>query len=391
MTLIPLNGISRLKTFVDIRKFKFNQNSRFMQVVRRRVVIQEEIPVIKGIDNVELLQFIDRNLKETHRERKVVLSVDNKFSIENLPNPTEYHEFYSSIVNLRKANDISNLTGIYCAINNKLEKGGRFITCVETAELRKERLYQKFPKGINSVYYMMDYLGKRVFPKLPFTRKVYHFVTANRNRVLTSVEVLGRLSYCGFKIVETKRIDRLLYISVEKLENKVNLPSKNYGVLFKMERTGYKGKKINVFKVRTMNAYSEYLQDYIYDTNNLDKGGKFKDDFRVTNTGKILRKLWLDELPMIYNLIKGDIKLVGVRPLSNHYLSLYKMNLINRRNNHKPGLVPPYYADMPETLDQIMESEMRYFDAYEKSPFITDVKYFFKAAKNIIIKKARSK
>ena len=117
----------------------------------------------------------------------------------------------------------------------------------------------------------------------------------------------------------------------------------------------------------------------------------FKDDYRVTVAGKIMRKLWLDELPMIYNLLKGDIKLVGVRPLSNHYLSLYKMHIITRRNTHTPGLVPPYYADMPETLDEIMESEMRYFDAYEKNPLATDVKYFFKAAKNILIKKARSK
>ena len=241
------------------------------------------------------------------------------------------------------------------------------------------------------MYYLMDYFGKRVMPKLPVTRKIYHFVTANRNRVLTSVETLGRISYCGFKIIETQTIGKLLYIAAEKVEDKEELPEKNYGFLFKMERTGKGGKKIYVYKVRTMNAYSEYLQDYIYNENSLDKGGKFKDDYRVTVAGKIMRKLWLDELPMIYNLLKGDIKLVGVRPLSNHYLSLYRMNVIQRRNTHKPGLVPPYYADMPETLDEIMESEMRYFDAYEKNPLATDVKYFFKAAKNILIKKARSK
>ena len=223
------------------------------------------------------------------------------------------------------------------------------------------------------------------------SKNIYFFITANRNRVLTSVETLGRLCYCGFKIIDTKVINKLLYISVEKVEEKADLPKKKYGFLFKMKRTGQNGKTIEVFKVRTMNAYSEYLQDYIYDQNKLDKGGKFKDDYRVTNAGKILRKLWLDEVPMIYNLLKGDLKLVGVRPLSNHYLSLYKMNVISRRNEHKPGLVPPYYADMPDTLEEIMDSEMRYFDAYEKSPFTTDVKYFFKAAKNIIIKKARSK
>ena len=57
---------------------------------------------------------------------------------------------------------------------------------------------------------------------------------------------------------------------------------------------------------------------------------------------------------------------------------------------YKPGLLPPYYADMPKTLEEIMSSELKYLEAYEKSPFATDVKYFFKVFYNIIIKKARS-
>ena len=58
----------------------------------------------------------------------------------------------------------------------------------------------------------------------------------------------------------------------------------------------------------------------------------------------------------------------------------------------KPGLVPPFYAQFPtpKTLDEIQDNEMRYLEAYEKSPFITDVKYFFKAFYYIIFKKARS-
>ena len=362
-----------------------------MKVVRRRLVQKDEIPVVRGVKDPELLHFIEENLEGTHPDKKIVLSVDNKFSIENLPDPTEFHDKYSSIVNLRKVNDVQNLTGLFCAINGRLQKGGRFITCVETAELRKERLYKKFPKGLNYFYYLMDYLGKRVAPKLPLTKRLYFFITANRNRVLTSVEILGRLSYCGFKIVQTKKINKLLYISVEKVEDKVDLPSRNYGFLFKMNRTGYKGKTITVYKIRTMNAYSEYIQDYIYDTNKLDKGGKFKDDYRVTIAGKMLRKLWLDELPMVYNVLKGDLKLVGVRPLSKHYLSLYNFNVISRRNQHKPGLIPPYYADLPETIEEIMASEMKYFDEYEKSPLWTDTKYFCRALGNIVFKKARSK
>jgi hypothetical protein len=97
-----------------------------------------------------------------------------------------------------------------------------------------------------------------------------------------------------------------------------------------------------------MYPYSEYLQEYVHEQNQLQEGGKFKDDFRVTGYGKVMRKLWLDELPMLYNWMKGDLQLVALRPLSRHYLNLYDKNLQELRKKVKPGLVPPFYADMPK-------------------------------------------
>ncbi len=140
-----------------------------------------------------------------------------------------------------------------------------------------------------------------------------------------------------------------------------------------------------------MHAYSEYLQEYIYQKNNLQSGGKFKDDFRVTGAGKFMRKFWLDELPMIFNLLRGDMKLVGVRPLSKQYFNLYTEELKEKRLRFKPGLVPPFYVDMPKTFEEIMASENKYLDAYAKNPLRTDIKYLFLAAFNIIFKRARSK
>ena len=146
-----------------------------------------------------------------------------------------------------------------------------------------------------------------------------------------------------------------------------------------MNRVGKSGKSITVYKIRTMHPYAEYLQEYIYKVNELEKGGKFKNDFRVTTWGRVLRRLWIDELPMIINLLKGQLKLVGVRPLSQQYLSLYKRELVEERKKVKPGLIPPFYADLPKTLDEIMESEIKYLKAYKSSPFFTDLKYFFYA------------
>ncbi len=158
-----------------------------------------------------------------------------------------------------------------------------------------------------------------------------------------------------------------------------------------MRRAGKNGDSIYVYKLRTMHPFAEYLQEYIYEQNKLCEGGKFKNDIRVTTLGKFCRKFWLDEVPMILNVLKGDIKLIGVRPLSSHYLSLYSPELQKKRSTVKPGLLPPFYADMPKTLEDIMASELRYLEAYEKQPLKTDMRYFFKICNNIIVNKARSK
>ena len=139
-----------------------------------------------------------------------------------------------------------------------------------------------------------------------------------------------------------------------------------------------------------MYPYSEYLQEYISSKQGLQKGGKFSRDPRVTTAGKFLRKFWLDELPMILNVLKGDIKLLGVRPLSSHYLGLYPEHLKELRAKIKPGLIPPFYADLPETLQEITASEEAYIFSYLRNPLATDVRYFFKAMYNILIKRARS-
>ena len=156
-------------------------------------------------------------------------------------------------------------------------------------------------------------------------------------------------------------------------------------------RIGYKGKMITVYKLRTMHPYSEFIQDYVYTKHGTADGDKAINDFRVTTWGKVLRMFWLDELPMLFNLIKGDIKLVGVRPLSKSKYKMYPKELQKKRILFKPGLVPPFYADIPKTFDKHMASENKYLDAYSKAPFKTDFKYFFKASYNIIFRSARSK
>ena len=139
-----------------------------------------------------------------------------------------------------------------------------------------------------------------------------------------------------------------------------------------------------------MHPYSEFLQEFVYNYSGLVKGDKFDNDFRVTTWGSFLRRYWIDEIPMLLNLIKGDIKLIGVRPLSQQKLNLYNEDYRKRRYNYKPGLIPPYYVDLPESLDETVQSEVNYLNKYDKNKFGTDIKYFFKAFNNIVINKRRS-
>jgi len=158
-----------------------------------------------------------------------------------------------------------------------------------------------------------------------------------------------------------------------------------------LQRFGKDKKSIKVYKIRTMHPYSEYLQSYIYDRHRLNIEGKFNKDLRITTLGRFMRRYWIDELPMILNILKGEMKIVGVRPLSKQYFSLYNLELQEKRIKYKPGLLPPYYADMPKTLDEIQESEMRYLvDCETNGVFKTDLRYFVVIAKNILFKKARS-
>jgi lipopolysaccharide/colanic/teichoic acid biosynthesis glycosyltransferase len=332
----------------------------------------------------EVRSFLGKyvDMKTSHTK---VLMTTTAFNIENIEESTA-----NAIVNLRKINDIRFVNKFQEAVNEKLPHGGLYIGLVETQEQRRYRLLRKYLPGLAHIYFLFDFIFKRVFPKLPFFKKLYFFVTNGRNRVMSKAEALGRLASCGFRIIDVKEIQNHTYFVGRKDRQPCYDLNPSYGPLFAMNRIGKDGKIIKVYKFRTMYPYAEYLQEYIYEQNKLAAGGKFAEDFRITTWGKFMRRFWLDELPMIINLLKGDIKIVGVRPLSKHYFSLYTKELQEKRIYSKPGLLPPFYVDMPNTLDEIIDSELRYLTAYEKRPFLTDIRYFFSICSNIVFRKARS-
>lgn len=319
-------------------------------------------------------------------ENTLIVNTTSRFNVT-----TQFKPKFESIVNLKRINDIRYINKFFEAANSKLPVGGLLIDHVETKNLRKERILKKYPKVLNYIYYFLDFILKRLFPKFSITKKLYFLITKGNNRVLTKAETYGRLYSCGFEIISEKNLNGNLHFVARKVEEPLYPKQPSYGPIVRLRRVGKDGKMILVYKLRTMHPYAEFLQKYIYETQGLQKGGKFKRDFRVSTLGRFCRTFWLDEFPMFINLFKRNLKLVGVRPLSKQYFELYTKELQEERIKYKPGIIPPFYADLPETLDEIMESEKKYLELYKQNPLRTDFKYFWKAIYNIIIRHSRSK
>ena len=315
----------------------------------------------------------------------LLINTSSDFNIRSQLTPE-----FDCIINVRKVNDIRRINKFFEAANDKLPEGGLFIGLVETMDERKKRVLRKYPPVLNYIIYGFDFIFKRVAPKFIITKKLYFAITRGLNRILSKAETYGRLYSCGFELIDEKEIRNFLYFIAVKVKSPLYPGNPSYGPFIALKRVGRGGKIIRVYKLRTMHPYAEYLQDYVYKRQGLQSGGKFRDDFRISTLGKIFRKLWIDELPMLLNLLNGDLKLVGVRPLSQHYFELYSEELKQMRIKTRPGLIPPFYADNPRSFDEIMQSEKEYLAASGKHPLLTDIQYFFRIIYNIIFRHYRS-
>lgn len=292
----------------------------------------------------------------------------------------------------RPLHTVERLDEMLYVANYRLPEGSHLCCHSMTAALKRELTLRRYPWGISHLLVAWDYLWHRVCPKLKLTHRFYFAVTEGKNRTMSRVEIIGRLYRAGFEVVDERFREGEFFVVARKVAEPVDDTEPTGSPIIHLRRIGKGGKEIAVHKFRTMYTYSEYVQPYIYHYQNLERGGKFKDDYRVNFWGRVLRRLWLDELPMAWNLLRGDLKLVGVRPLSRQYFSLYSPELQQLRTQTKPGLLPPFYYEKhtPETLDEVQASERRYLEAYLQHPFRTDWRYFWGIIGNILFRRKHS-
>ena len=290
-----------------------------------------------------------------------------------------------------RMNNVRRINRFLEQVNESMDDGEFFAASFETYRARRKRiLFYKIPV-LKCGWIFSEFVFLRIFPKLPILKKIYFGVTGGKGRLLSKAEMLGRLVACGFEILKHESTNGITRFVVKKVNKPAYDTNASYGPLFRMRRIGKGGKIIHVFKFRTMHPYSEYLQDYILKQNGYAETGKPADDFRLTPWGKFMRRYWLDEVPQLINVLKGDMKLVGVRPVSPRYFEDIPKHLQELRSKQKPGCVPPYVAlDRKPSVEGVLKAEEEYLLEKQRNPYFTDTRYFFRAIFNIIVKKKRS-
>jgi lipopolysaccharide/colanic/teichoic acid biosynthesis glycosyltransferase len=151
------------------------------------------------------------------------------------------------------------------------------------------------------------------------------------------------------------------------------LVANNGRVFFFQVRPGYHGVPFVIYKFKTMRE--------CFDT----KGNILPDELRVTPIGKIVRALSIDELLQLINVIKGDMSLIGPRPLLTRYLPLYTLEQ-SRRHNVKPGITG--WAQVNGRNEISWEQKFQYDIEYvDNQSFILDIKILWMTIVKVIQRK----
>lgn len=152
----------------------------------------------------------------------------------------------------------------------------------------------------------------------------------------------------------------------------LHFANKGAGVFFTQDRPGKNTKIFKAIKFKTM-------------TDERDAGGKLlPDDVRLTKIGRIVRSLSIDELPQLINVLKGDMALIGPRPLLPKYLSLYSSEQF-RRHEVRPGITGWAQVNGRNNISWKKKFELDVWYVDHMS-FLLDMKIFFLTIKKVFVR-----
>jgi exopolysaccharide biosynthesis polyprenyl glycosylphosphotransferase len=188
-------------------------------------------------------------------------------------------------------------------------------------------------------------------------QKFLTFINIPHNSFALAIKKIMDISVSALLIICLSPV--LLLISIL-----IKLTSKG-PIVFKQARVGLRGRQFSLFKFRTMIVDAEKLKKNLETENEMDGPVfKIKDDPRVTKIGRFLRRTGLDELPQLFNILKGEMSLIGPRPPLPNETAQYKRWQL-RRLSVKPGL-SCFWQIKPDRnnikFEKWMELDLAYID-----------------------------
>lgn len=150
----------------------------------------------------------------------------------------------------------------------------------------------------------------------------------------------------------------------------LTIANKGTGAFFLQERPGLNGRIFKIIKYKTMTDERD------------DDGNLLPDSVRLTKVGKFVRSTSIDELPQLINVLKGDMALIGPRPLRAHYLPLYSTEQA-RRHNVRPGITgwAQCHGRNGISWTERFKLDVWYVD---NCSFLTDIKIIISTIKTVL-------
>lgn len=157
----------------------------------------------------------------------------------------------------------------------------------------------------------------------------------------------------------------------------LHFANKGAGVFFTQERPGKHGEIFKVIKFKTMTDERD------------EDGNLLPDEKRLTKTGKFIRSTSIDELPQLINVLKGDMALIGPRPLRTYYLPLYSKEQM-RRHEVRPGITGWAQINGRNNLSWTKKFELDVWYV-DHCSFCLDMKIVFTTIRKVFIREGISK
>lgn len=248
--------------------------------------------------------------------------------------------------------------------------------------LNLEEIVQEFQDMGITVDLSINTFGLRINEKIIRELSGYHVLTFSvrlftRSQLLLKrvIDILGGVVGCILTIILTIFIAPAIYIESPG------------PIFFSQVRIGKNGRRFRIYKFRSMYPDAEMQKSKLMDKNEVNGPMfKLKDDPRITKVGKILRRTSLDEFPQFFNILKGDMSLVGTRPPTEKEFLQYE-GRHKRRLALKSGLTGLWQVSGRSDItdfEEVVKLDLEYIDNWS---FGMDVKILLKTVGVVLFRK----